>query len=222
MTSRRALTVVFLLALTSPLTGQILTDEYAARRAALADRLGDGLVVAFGGREPVRHWPPFYQLPAFRYLTGFLESNAAFVMVTKDGNVTSTLFVARPNARTALYNGERVTLESVREDLELPARYTDEVRTFVDSVLATGLPLYSVGDFQSNEYSGSDSLTAGRAFVRRVRARRPNVRVAEINRLVDELRANKSEAEVALLRTAAEISSRAHEAAMRVIRPGIR
>ena len=222
MTSRRALTVVFLLALTSPLTGQILTDEYAARRAALADRLGDGLVVAFGGREPVRHWPPFYQLPAFRYLTGFLESNAAFVMVTKDGNVTSTLFVARPNARTALYNGERVTLESVREDLELPARYTDELRTFVDSVLATGLPLYSVGDFQSNEYSGSDSLTAGRAFVRRVRARRPNVRVAEINRLVDELRANKSEAEVALLRTAAEISSRAHEAAMRVIRPGIR
>ena len=222
MTSRRALTVVFLLALTSPLTGQILTDEYAARRAALADRLGDGLVVAFGGRDPVRHWPPFYQLPAFRYLTGFLESNAAFVMVTKDGNVTSTLFVARPNARTALYNGERVTLESVREDLELPARYTDELRTFVDSVLATGLPLYSIGDFQSNEYSGSDSLTAGRAFVRRVRARRPNVRVAEINRLVDELRANKSEAEVALLRTAAEISSRAHEAAMRAIRPGIR
>ena len=222
MTSCRALTVIFLLALTSPLTGQIPTGEYAARRAALASRLGDGVVVAFGGREPVRHWPPFYQLPAFRYLTGFLESDAAFAMVTRGGNVTSTLFVARPNARTALYNGERVTLESVRASMGLSARYADELRAFVDSFLATGLALYSVADFQSNEYSGSDSLTAGRAFVRRVQATRPGLRVAEVNRLVDELRANKSEAEVALLRTAAEISSRAHEAAMRAIRPGIR
>ena len=140
MTSCRALTVIFLLALTSPLTGQIPTGEYAARRAALASRLGDGVVVAFGGREPVRHWPPFYQLPAFRYLTGFLESDAAFAMVTRGGNVTSTLFVARPNARTALYNGERVTLESVRASMGLSARYADELRAFVDSSSRPGLP----------------------------------------------------------------------------------
>ena len=121
MTSCRALTVGLLLAVTSPLAGQITTDEYAARRAALAARLGDGVVVAFGGREPVRHWPPFYQLPAFRYLTGFLESDAAFAMVIRGGDVASTLFVARPNARTALYNGERVTVESVRESIGLSA-----------------------------------------------------------------------------------------------------
>jgi Xaa-Pro aminopeptidase len=222
MRSRRALTAVFLLALASPLAGQITLGEYAARRGALASRLGDGVVVAFGGREPVRHWPPFYQLPAFRYLTGFLESDAAFVMATRGGNVTSTLFVARPNARTALYNGERVTAESVSESIGLSARYADELPAFVDSLLGTGLPLFSVGDFQSNEYSASDSLTVGRAFVRRVQSRRPGLRVPEINRLIDELRAKKSEAEVALLRTAVEISSRAHEAAMRAIRPGIR
>ena len=222
MRSCRALTAVFLLALASPLAGQITLAEYAARRGALASRLGDGVVVAFGGREPVRHWPPFYQLPAFRYLTGFLESDAAFVMAVRGGNVTSTLFVARPNARTALYNGERVTAESVSESIGLSARYADELPAFVDSLLATGLPLYSVGDFQSDEYSASDSLTVGRAFVRRVRSRRPGLRVQEINRLINELRARKSEAEVALLRTAVEISSRAHEAAMRAIRPGIR
>ena len=121
MKSCRALTAVFLLALTSPLAGQITLGEYAARRDALASRLGDGVVVAFGGREPVRHWPPFFQLPAFRYLTGFLESDAAFVMATEGGNATSTLFVARPNARTALYNGERVTPETVRESTGLAA-----------------------------------------------------------------------------------------------------
>ncbi len=218
----RALTVIFSLALASPLVCQIPIAEYAARRAALASRVGDGAVVAFGGREPVRHWPPFYQLPAFRYLTGFLESDAAFVLATRGGEVVSTLFLARPNARTALFNGVRVTAEAVSRNLGLSARYTDELPAFVDSLLATGLRLYSVADFQSNEYSTSDSLTAGRAFVRRVQARRPGLRVREINQLVDELRAKKSEAEISLLTTAIAISSRAHEAAMRAIRPGIR
>ena len=222
MRACRALTAVFFLAWASPLAGQITLGEYAARRGALAARLGDGVVVAFGGREPVRHWPPFYQLPAFRYLTGFLESDAAFVLTTKDDKVVSTLFLERPNARTALYNGERVTMEAVSESLGLSARYADELPAFVDSLLATGLPLYSVADFQSNEYSASDSLTAGRAFVRRIQVRRPGLRAREINQFVDELRAKKSEAEVTLLTTAVEISSRAHEAAMRAIRPGIR
>ena len=222
MNSCRALTAVFLLALASPLAGQITPSEYAARRSALASRLGDGAVVAFGGREPVRHWPPFFQLPAFRYLTGFLEADAAFVMVARGGNVTATLFVARPNARTALYDGQRVTPESVRASIGLAARYADELPAFVDSLLAAGLPLYSVGDFQSNEFSESDSLSVGRAFVRRLRSKRPGLQVPEVNQLIDELRAKKSEAEVSLLRRAVELSSRAHEAAMRAIRPGVR
>jgi len=222
MKSWRGLTVVLLVASASSVAGQIPTGEYAARRAALAARIGDGVVVAFGGREPVRHWPPFYQLPAFRYLTGFLESDAAFVLATRGESVTSTLFLARPDARTALYNGERVTPEEVSRGLGLSARYTDELPAFVDSLLTTGLPLYSVADFQANEYSASDSLTAGRAFIRRLQGRRPGLRVREINQLVDEQRAKKSEAELSLLTTAIEITSRAHEAAMRAIRPGIR
>ena len=51
----RGLTVIFVLASASPLAGQIPIAEYAARRAALASRVGDGVVVAFGGREPVRN-----------------------------------------------------------------------------------------------------------------------------------------------------------------------
>ena len=127
MSPSRTLMVVVSLTLASPLVGQISTGEYASRREALASRVGDGVVIAFGGRAPVRSWPPFFQLPAFRYLTGFLESDAAFVMATTNGNVTSTLFVTRPNARTALYDGERVTAERVSETLGLSARYAHEL-----------------------------------------------------------------------------------------------
>jgi Xaa-Pro aminopeptidase len=204
------------------LAAQISNEEYAARRAALAERVDEGVVIAFGGREPIRHWPPFYQLPAFRYLTGFLQSDAAFVMVQQDGHRTETLFVARPNARSALYDGERLTLEDVSHELGLPARYSDDMMAYVDSVAATGLPVFHVADYQANEFSVRDSLSVGRNFVRGLQARHAGLDVPEINNWVDQLRAKKSEAEIALLTTAAEISSRAHEAAMRAIRPGIR
>lgn len=211
-----------LLGVAAPVDAQITAEEYAARRAALADRVENGVVIAFGGRQPVRHWPPFYQLPGFRYLTGFLQSDAAFVMVQVDGRTTETLFVARPNARSALYDGERLTLEDVAETLAMPARYSDDFAAYVDSVIAGGLPVYSVADFQANEFSVRDSLTAGRNFVRGLERRHPGLEVVEINSWVDQLRAKKSEAEIELLKKAAEVSSRAHEDAMRAIRPGIR
>ncbi|GMR13988.1 MAG: Xaa-Pro aminopeptidase [Gemmatimonadota bacterium] len=218
----RTLAWLALIGLAPSLQAQITTEEYAARRAALAERMGDGVVIAFGGQEPVRHWPPFYQHPAFRYLTGFLESNAVFLMVRQNGLTTSTLFVERGNARTALYNGKRATLGEIAERLGLEARYNDEIGGYVESVIAEGLPIYSVPDVQSNEYSASDSLTAGRNFIRGLKAAHPGLAVSERNRWVDELRAKKSDSEIALLKTAADISSRAHEAAMRAIRPGIR
>ena len=218
----RTLVCAALFGATSPLAAQITADEYAARRGALAARVDSGVVIAFGGREPVRHWPPFYQLPAFRYLTGFLQSDAAFVMVRRGQHTTSTLFIARPDARSALYDGERFTLEDVRRQLGLDARYSEEMPAYVDSVVAQATSVFSVADFQSNEYSVRDSLTAGRVFVRNLTERHQNVSVTEINGWVDQLRAKKSEAEIALLKTAAEISSRAHEAAMRAIQPGVR
>jgi Xaa-Pro aminopeptidase len=210
-----------LLAIAQPSSAQISADEYAARRDALVARIDSGVVIAFGGRDPVRHWPPFYQLPAFRYLTGFLQSDAALVMVHRGGTFSSLLFVAEPDARAALYDGERATLEDVSAEFGLEARYSDGLSAYVDSVVSPGLPVYSVADYQANEFSTRDSLSAGRTFVRNLVARQPGLRVTEINAWVDQLRARKSEAETELLKTAADISSRGHEAAMRAIRPGI-
>ncbi len=204
-------------------SAQDAPDELAARRAALAERLDSGVVVSFGGVYPSSHWPPFYQLPAFRYLTGFLESDAAFTLVKRaDGSLTSTLFVARPDPRGALYDGDRATPAEAAQALGLEARLMEELEAYVEGLVAGGLPLYSIGDFQSNEFSRGDSLTAGRAFVRTLQARHRGLDVQEINGWIDALRARKSPAEQEKVRRAAEVSSRAHEAAMRAIRPGIR
>lgn len=222
---RRHLTwalVAAALASASTLPAQIPVSEYATRRAALAARIDSGVVIAFGRREPVNHWPPFYQNPNFRYLTGFLESNAALVMVKQGGRTTATLFVEKPNARTALYLGDRKTPAQVAADLGLAARYTEELQHVADSLAGRGLQFYAITDAQSNEFVGRDSLSYGHSFIDALKLRHPRTRVVDASSHVEALRARKSEAELAIITKAAEISAKAHEEVMRTIRPGMK
>lgn len=218
-----ALCLVVLATAAAPasLPAQVPVAEYAARRAALAARIDSGVVLAFGRREPVNHWPPFYQNPHFRYLTGFLESNAAFVMVKQGGRITSTLFVEKPNPRQALYLGDRKTPQQVASDLGLQARFSDELHSVVDSLAATGLPLHAISDAQAREFVANDTLSFGRNFVADLQRRHPTAKVADATRLLEQLRAKKSAAELALIEKAAVISSDAHVEVMRTIRPGM-
>ncbi len=210
------------LAVSSGLQAQIPLSEYAARRDSLAARVDSGIVLVFGRREPVNHWPPFYQNPHFRYLSGFLESNAMMVMVKRNGRLSSTLFVEQPNARTALYLGDRKTPGEVASELGVAARFTQDFVPFTDSLARTGLPVYVVTDAQSNEFMLRDSLSYQSAFIVQFRAKHPKTRLVNATPFVDQLRARKSDAELALITKAADVSARAHEEIMRLIRPGMK
>ncbi len=76
-----------------PTRAQVGLDDYAARRAALIAPIDSGVVVAFGAVETVNHWPTFFQLPGFYYLTGFSESDAVLVMVKRNGAVAANMYV---------------------------------------------------------------------------------------------------------------------------------
>src|SRR5262249_49672310 len=65
----------------------------------------------------------------------------------------------------------------------------------------------------------NDSLTRGGQFARALIAKHPGLVVKDAHGIVDELRGKKSEAELALLRKAAEISSEGHRAGMLVPEP---
>lgn len=204
------------------LPAQIPASEYAARRDSLASRVERGVVLVFGRREPVNHWPPFYQNPHFRYFTGFLESNAAFLLVRDGGRTSATLFIEQPNARAALYLGDRKTPGEVSAQLGVTARFGDELPQVVDSLARRGLPFFTITDAQSNEFVGRDSLSFGRTFVAELKRRHPRIAVRDATPIADQLRGRKSDAELALITKAAEISSKAHEEVMRTIRPGMK
>jgi Xaa-Pro aminopeptidase len=198
---------------------QIPATEYAARRDSLARRIGDGVVVAFGNRVPITDFGPFYQHPAFHYLTNFDEPDAALVMVVRGGKGASTLFLTPVNPRTAFYYGVRPDSAKVVRDWKMGARAFASLDKVVDSLASTGLAFYHLTDFADADFASQDSLTRGRQLMKSIVARHAGLVVKDAHQIVDELRAKKSPAELALIRKAAEISSEGHRSAMKMAEP---
>ena len=211
---RALLACAVFLASASPLRAQITSAEYVARRDSLAARIGDGVLVAFGGRTPVTDFGTFFQLPAFHYLTAYDEPDAAFVLVAHGGRGTGTLFVTPSDPRRAFYYGFRPDSAAIARSLDLTSRPFGALATVVDSLVGAGLPVYTLADFEDADFARVDSLTRGQQFVRALAARHPGTEVKDAHALVDQLRARKSPAELALLKKAAEISAEGHRVVM--------
>lgn len=198
----------------------IPSAEYAARRDSLAARLGSAVVVAFGGRSPVTP-ERFVQLPAFRYLTGFQEPDAALVMVVRGGEPSATLYTSARDPRRALYDGFPPDSSEVARRTGIPARSIDALPAQLDSLADTGLPFYTLHDFATADAATTDSLTRGAQFIRAFSDGHPKLVVRDAHPVLDSLRTRKSPAEVALLRRAIAITDGALRQVMRALKPGL-
>lgn len=209
------------LPLARPLQAQITAAEYAARRDSLAARLDSGIVVAFGGRNPVTDFGTFFQIPGFRYLTGYLEPDAALVILVRGGQPRSTLFVTPADPRRAFYYGFRPDSAAVARELGLDSRPFESFGTVLDSlVTANGaLPVYELPDIEDQDFARADTLTRGQQWLKAFAAGHPDLVVRDATPVVDQLRARKSPAELALLRRAAEISAEGHRAVLSAPEP---
>ena len=211
---------VLLLALTaSALSAQIAQSEFAARRAALASALPDGVILVLGAGEPNPDFVPFHQHPQLRYLTGFDEPGAALVIV-KAGESRRELFFVRPRDPAAeVWNGTRLGVDGVRTSFGMEGRNASLLRTVVDSLLAHHKTLHVLGDIgaRMTERSAHDQ------FVDAVALANPGVTIDNraATRAISLLRGKKSSAELERIRISSEISARGHVAAMRLVQPGI-
>ena len=198
----------------------IPTSEYAARRDSLAARLDSGVVVAFGGRSPVTP-ERFAQLPAFRYLTGFLEPDAAIVMVVRGGKPGATLYTSARDPRRALYDGFPPDSAEVARRTGIPARSIGALAAQLDSLAGTRLPFYTLRDFATADAATTDSLTRGAHFMRRFADGHPGLEVRDAHPVLDSLRTRKSPVEVAVLRRAIDLTGGALREVMRALKPGM-
>jgi Xaa-Pro aminopeptidase len=204
------------------LAQDISPAEYAARRDSLAAKIDSGVVVAFGAPDPTSIQPGT-QLPAFRYLTGFLEPNAAFLLVKRGGSVEGILFTASRDPRRVLYEGFPPDSATVARETGLTVRSLPALGPTIDSLVRLRLPVYNLRDFGSSDAAEADSLTRGSRYMGDLatRYRALELQVVDAHPLVDSLRARKSPAEVKLLRRAINITTASLTGAMRAAKPGM-
>ncbi|MGH7526792.1 MAG: aminopeptidase P N-terminal domain-containing protein [Gemmatimonadales bacterium] len=215
-----ALAAYFLILPTAVSAQAIPAAEYAARRDSLAARLDSGVVVAFGAPTPAGFCRPT-QLPAFRYLTGFLEPDAALVLVKRGGRTSGTLFTEARDPRRALYDGFPPDSTAVSRETGLEVRSIGALRPMLDSLADSRVPFYSLRDFAGADFAQQDSLTRGASFMRELAARHPGLEVRDAHPILDSLRARKSPAELAMLRRAIALTLEGFREVMPTVKPGM-
>ncbi|HYX63300.1 MAG TPA: Xaa-Pro aminopeptidase [Burkholderiales bacterium] len=195
---------------------------YSARRARLAERMGEGVAVIATAAERLRnrdsHYPYRYD-SYFYYLTGFAEPEAVLVLVA--GKSPRSILFCRPrDAEREIWDGFRYGPEAARErfgfDEAHPVGELDQAApTLLENQPALYFPL------------GADPEWDARAmrWLNVVRSRsRAGVaapqQVVDLRSLLDDMRLVKDEHELALMRRAGRISAAAHRRAMQATRPG--
>ncbi|WP_372177157.1 aminopeptidase P N-terminal domain-containing protein [Xanthomonas axonopodis pv. phyllanthi] len=206
------------------LTG-IGAAEYVRRRKQLMQMAGEqAILILPAAPERVRshdtHYP-YRQDSDFWYLSGFPEPEAVLVLVPGRKHGEAILFCRERDAEREAWDGPREGQEGAVERYGMDDAYPiDDVDEILPGLLEGRSRVY----YHFGRDVDFDLKLIG--WLKRVREQvrhgaQPPHEFLELGHLLHEQRLFKSRDEIALMQQAADISVRAHRAAMRMARPGV-
>ena len=198
--------------------------EFARRRKQLMRMAGsDAILVLPAAPERVRshdtHYP-YRQDSDFWYLSGFPEPEAVLVLVPGRSHGEALLFCRERDAEREAWDGPRSGQDGAVEHFGMDDAFPiDDLDDILPGLLEGRSRVY----YHFGRDAEFDLKLIG--WVNRVRAQvrhgaQPPHEFLELGHLLHEMRLFKSRDEIKLMQHAADISVRAHEAAMRAARPG--
>jgi Xaa-Pro aminopeptidase len=200
--------------------------NHARRRKQLMRMAGDeAILVLPAAKEVVRsrdtHYP-YRQDSDFWYLTGFAEPDAVLVLVPGRRHGETLLFCRERDPEREAWDGPRFGPEGAVEAFGFDDAYPiGDLDDILPGLLEGRTRVY----YHFGRDQEFDLKLIG--WVNRVRAQmrhgaQPPHEFLELGHLLDEMRLFKDRDELRLMQRAADISMRAHEAAMRAVRGGMR
>ena len=206
------------------LTG-IGAAEYARRRKQLMQMAGEqAILILPEAPERVRshdtHYP-YRQDSDFWYLSGFPEPEAVLVLVPGRKHGEAILFCRERDAEREAWDGPRAGQEGAVAQYGMDDAYPiDDVDEILPGLLEGRSRVY----YHFGRDVDFDLKLIG--WLKRVREQvrhgaQPPHEFLELGHLLHEQRLFKSRDEIALMQQAADISVRAHRAAMQLARPGV-
>ena len=206
------------------LTG-ITAAEFARRRRQLMRMVGDDAILVLpAAPQRVRsldtHYP-YRQDSDFWFLSGFPEPESVLVLVPGRKHGEALLFCRERDPEREAWDGPRFGQEGAVEVFGMDDAYPIED---LDDILPGLLEGRSRVYYHFGRDAEFDLKLIG--WVNRVRAQvrhgaQPPHEFLELGHLLHEQRLFKSRDELKLMQAAADISVRAHQAAMRAVRPGV-
>lgn len=209
-------------------------EEFAARRAKLFQKIGDGVAVLQGATE-TSSYEKFRQSNQFYYLTGVATPRA---IVLVDGrSKTSTLYLLPTNAAMERSEGPLLGAGAAAEQLTgiehvlARADFDTAVASLAGRRIYTpvrgetvlmGTPDRANSHQRAREADPWDLQGSREAFFKaRLAEKAPGATFENLDDILDEMRMIKSPREVALLRESSRIAALAHMEAMRSAEPGM-
>ncbi|KAF8211671.1 peptidase M24 [Mycena galopus ATCC 62051] len=221
------------------LTPGFSAQEYETRRRNLMESLPDSsIVVSVAGTIKYMSGQIFYkfrQASDFWYLTGFDEPNSAVILekTSTSRGYRMTLFCAGKDSAKEKWDGARTSFNEAATFFQADeARSIDNFSSHLRSVLSTTSNVFvdippASRTPKSSKFTTksilnylSPSVTPRTEYDSIVEAI-SNSRRKPLAPKIAPLRAIKSEAELHMMRQAADISGRAHAKTMRFARPGL-
>ena len=198
-------------------------DRRSALLAQMRAQTGGGLALIPTAPEYARNRDSLYPYrhdSYFYYVSGFTEPDAVIALVAgKDGD-RQILFCREKNAEREIWDGFRYGPDAAREIFGFDEAHTiAELDALLPDLASDQPALYTpLGLIPAWDKCVTDLLNEVRSRAR-TGVSAPE-EIVDVRKPLDALRLVKDAEELALMRRAAEISSRAHRRAMAATRPG--
>ncbi|MCX6562780.1 MAG: aminopeptidase P N-terminal domain-containing protein [Candidatus Aminicenantes bacterium] len=211
-------------------------DEFVRRRAALADKAKEGMIVLFGEALP-QAGAHFRQDNDFFYFTGVDDLGAVLILnaKTKDAH----LFLPRQTPREAMVSGPNLLADEKAKD-KLGLANLFEI-TYLDEFIARNARAFAPawlrlqpGDTVDNDrdeaalFAGrknrthyNDQISLDGHRIQKLKERYPSFEFKDVTPFIDSLRYLKTPEEIAILKRNGRLSAEAVKQAMFAGRPGV-
>jgi Xaa-Pro aminopeptidase len=217
-------------------TSSLPREEFAARRAALMEKIGDSVAVLQGATEDAAY-VKFRQNNHFFYLTGVESPRALLLIDGRDKSVT--LYLNPRNERAERSEGpllapgdEAAALTGIPRVLDR-ARFADELKKLAEERRTLYTPFRPESQAAVTPDRSAVHLAATAAdpwdgrpsrelvFREKLHAVSPNFEIKDLDAILDAMRSIKSARELALIRESTRIAGIAMIEAMRAAKPGM-
>ncbi|MGQ0287292.1 Xaa-Pro aminopeptidase [Pasteurellaceae bacterium 22721_9_1] len=190
-------------------------QEFIERREKMYQQMQDNSVaVIFSAIEQTRNNDccyPFRQDSYFWYLTGFNEPNAALVLIKKNGQNHTALFLLPSDPLMETWHGRRLGIEKAPQKLQL--QQAGDIQKFTEEfskILPNCTALYYAKTVQAwGDELINQTLTQTDHSLEQL----------DWRPILDEMRLFKSDNEIRLMQQAGQITALAHIKAMQSTRP---